>query len=90
MMRIKTLIKKINDTFKNSTHNPMPEFSECCLETDNGEILVHTENGHYILDYYGEVSQPGWIDPRLAKIIEKSGWEYGWEHPGAIRLIPVK
>jgi hypothetical protein len=53
----------------------------------DGAVRCTSENGHDVLDYYGEYrgGYP-WVNPVLEKEAKKKGFFWEWQHPGAIVL----
>ena len=89
MKRLKTLMKEINDHFKKPDCIGGVNNLDCCHPDpeDKTMLNVHTENGHYCHDYYGEFSEDCWVDPKLEKMIKDAGWSFDWKYPGAITLF---
>ena len=55
----------------------------------DGKLLISAEheNSYLFVDYYGEYrgGYP-WVLPKLVEALEKAGFSYEWENPGAISI----
>jgi hypothetical protein len=55
----------------------------------DGLLFVSAEDGNYFADYYPEMSDDPFIDPRLEKIADRYDTYWEWEDAGSIVLAPL-
>jgi hypothetical protein len=55
----------------------------------DGLLFVSAEDGNYFADYYPEMSDDPFIDPRLEKIADRYDTYWEWEDAGSIVLFPL-
>ena len=55
----------------------------------DGLLFVSAEDGSYFADYYPEMSDDPFIDPRLEKIADRYDTYWEWEDAGSIVLFPL-
>jgi hypothetical protein len=81
--KLPKIISLISNLKSKITNRPPKTYVE------DGLLFVSAEDGNYFADYYPEMSDDPFIDPRLEKIADRYDTYWEWEDAGSIVLFPL-